>query len=69
MVDEKGNIAQRNGAVGTVKLQFDVQYGRFHNLAGREPAPPEAGFASDLDLDEEEELGSGLGLDSDLPYE
>jgi replicative DNA helicase len=60
---------QRNGAVGTVKLQFDAQYGRFHNLAGREPAPPEAGFASDFDMDDDAELGSGLGLDSDLPYE
>jgi replicative DNA helicase len=60
---------QRNGAVGTVKLQFDAQYGRFHNLAGREPAPPEAGFASELDVDDDAELGPGLGLDSDLPYE
>ena len=36
---------QRNGPVGTVKLQFEKRYGRFHNLAGLDAAPPvQAGF-------------------------
>jgi len=36
---------QRNGPIGTVKLQFAKEYGRFHNLSNRGDAPPpEAGF-------------------------
>ena len=35
---------QRNGPTGTVKLQFEKRYARFHNLSGREPPPPTAGF-------------------------
>ncbi len=36
---------QRNGPVGTVKLQFEKRYARFHSLSGRQPPPPTAGFA------------------------
>ncbi len=36
---------QRNGPIGTTKLQFEKRYGCFHNLAGLDAAPPvEAGF-------------------------
>jgi replicative DNA helicase len=35
---------QRNGPTDTVRLQFDSQYTRFSNLAGREPGPPQGGF-------------------------
>jgi replicative DNA helicase len=35
---------QRNGPTGTVKLHFEGQYARFHNLSEREPPPPAAGF-------------------------
>ncbi len=36
---------QRNGPIGTTKLQFEKRYGCFHNLAGFDAAPPvEAGF-------------------------
>jgi replicative DNA helicase len=36
---------QRNGPIGTVKLQFAKEYGRFHPLSGRSDGPPpEAGF-------------------------
>ncbi|MFQ5697434.1 MAG: replicative DNA helicase [Myxococcota bacterium] len=35
---------QRNGPTGVVRLQFDSQFTRFSNLAGREPGPPEQGF-------------------------
>lgn len=43
----------RNGPIGTVKLQFDKNIGRFHNLAGRHLAPPiEAGFDAAPDLDD-----------------
>jgi replicative DNA helicase len=36
---------QRNGPIGTVKLQFAKEHGRFHSLSSRSDAPPpEAGF-------------------------
>jgi replicative DNA helicase len=38
---------QRNGPIGTVKLQFAKEHGRFHNLTNRgDGPPPEAGFDS-----------------------
>jgi replicative DNA helicase len=45
---------QRNGPTGMIKLQFEGRYARFHNLSGREPPPPTAGFdAVPADLDSE----------------
>jgi replicative DNA helicase len=38
---------QRNGPVGTTKLQFEGRFARFNNLTGREPPPPSAGFGSE----------------------
>jgi replicative DNA helicase len=39
---------QRNGPTGTVKLQFENKFGRFHSLSSRSDAPPpEAGFNTD----------------------
>ncbi len=35
---------QRNGPVGTIKLQFEARYARFHSYTGREPPPPSEGF-------------------------
>jgi replicative DNA helicase len=36
---------QRNGPIGTVKLQFAKEHGRFHNLSPRKDTPPpEQGF-------------------------
>jgi replicative DNA helicase len=52
----------RNGPIGTVKLQFAKEHGRFHSLTGREPTPPERGFGSDPEPDQ------GFGLDSGLPF-
>ena len=42
---------QRNGPVGTVKMQWEGRFARFHNLTGRQPPPPDAGFASRADYD------------------
>ena len=48
---------QRNGETGRLKLQFAKEYGRFHNLSGRDDAPPpEAGFGP---VDDPEPLGGG----------
>jgi replicative DNA helicase len=41
---------QRNGPIGSLKLQFDKHCGRFHNLSQRD-APPEVGFGSAQDFD------------------
>ena len=40
---------QRNGPVGTVKVQFEGRHARFNNLTGRQPPPPDAGFTSSAD--------------------
>ena len=42
---------QRNGPVGTVKVQFEGRHARFHNLTGRQPPPPDAGFTSGADYE------------------
>ena len=57
---------QRNGPIGTIKLQFEGRYGRFHALTGRVPEPPQSGFGSEDD----EPFGGGTahGLDPELPY-
>ena len=52
---------QRNGPVGTVKLQFAKECGRFHSLSRRVDAPPpEAGFATEPEPDAGESWGGEL---------
>jgi replicative DNA helicase len=38
---------QRNGPTGTIKLQFQSEYAKFHDHTGREAPPPYAGFDPD----------------------
>ncbi|MFQ5513273.1 MAG: replicative DNA helicase [Myxococcota bacterium] len=38
---------QRNGPIGTVRLQFEGRYTRFNNLSERQPPPVTAGFDVD----------------------
>ncbi len=48
---------QRNGPIGTVKLQFAKECGRFHSLARRDDAPAAVGFGPADDLDAGGEWG------------
>ena len=42
---------QRNGPIGTVKLQFDADHGRFHDLARHQTPPPVTSGFAELDED------------------
>ena len=54
---------QRNGPIGTVKLQFAKEHGRFHNLSPRKDTPPpEQGF------DPEPRGGWGTGPGQEPPF-
>ncbi len=56
---------QRNGPIGTVRLQFEKRFARFHNLAGRDAASPvETGF----DPGPEPENWGGGGGDVESPF-
>jgi replicative DNA helicase len=52
---------QRNGAVGTVKLQFDQTHGRFHSLSRAETPPPITQGFAEADPDDWTPSSGGAG--------